>query len=91
MVATLHIDGLLPSVCQQELKNIFSQFGNVLSVDIMRPEMAQSSGVAKVEMENFGAATKAAHALHRSYLGGKLLLVFLKQETNEPVFLQHPF
>lgn len=80
MAATLHIDGLLPSVGQQEIKNIFSQYGNVLSVDIIRPEMTQSSGVGKVEMQNFGEATKAAHALHRSYLGGKLLLVFLKQE-----------
>ena len=34
MSYTLYIDGLLKSVGEQELKGMFSNFGNVLSVNI---------------------------------------------------------
>jgi RNA recognition motif-containing protein len=76
MSSTLHIDGLLASVGEQELKGMFSKFGNVLSVDIYRPDTALSSGIGAVEMASLWEAKKAISALHRSHLGGKLLLVF---------------
>ena len=72
----LHIDGLLASVGEQELKAIFTKFGSVLSVDIYKPNTALSSGIGAVEMASLGEAEKAVSALHRSYLGGKLVLVF---------------
>jgi len=76
MSSTLYIDGLLKSVGEQELKGMFSNFGNVLSVNIYKPETALSSGIGIVEMASLGQAEKAVYALHRSHLGGKLLLVF---------------
>ena len=76
MNSTLYIDGLLASVGEQELKGMFSTFGNVLSVDVYPPNTALSSGIGAVEMANQGDAAKAISALHRSYWGGKLLLVF---------------
>ena len=75
MSSTLHIDGLLTSVGEQELKGMFSKFGNVLSVNVKRPDTALSLCVGAVEMASLGEAAKAVIALHRSYLGGKLLLV----------------
>ena len=76
MSSTLHIDGLLASVGEQELKGLFSTFGNVLSVDVYPSGTALSSGIGVVEMASLGDAAKAISALHRSYWGGKLLLVF---------------
>ena len=71
MSATLYIDGLLASISQAELKGMFSRFGNVLH--IMKPV---TSSVGSVEMETLEEAMRAVRALHRSCLGGKLLLVF---------------
>ena len=62
MSSTLHIDGLLASV--------------VLSIAVYPPNTALSSGIGAVEMASLGDAAKAVHVLHRSYWGGKLLLVF---------------
>jgi RNA recognition motif-containing protein len=76
MSSTLYIDGLLASIGEQELTDMFSAFGNVHSVDIYKPDTAVSSGIGAVEMANLEDAAKAISALHRSYLGGNLLLVF---------------
>jgi len=76
MNSRLYIDGLLASIGEQELTDMFSTFGNVLSVDVYPSGTALSSGIGVVEMANLGDAAKAISALHRSYWGGKLLLVF---------------
>lgn len=76
MSSTLYIDGLLASVGEQEIKGMFAQFGNVLSVNIHKPEKTSASGIGVVEMATLGEAARAVHTLHRSYLGGTLLLVF---------------
>lgn len=79
MSSTLHLDGLLASVGEQEIKGMFAQFGNVLSVNvynIYNPDTASSLGIGSVEMATLAEATKALQTLHRSYVGGKLLLVF---------------
>lgn len=76
MSSTLHIDGLLASVGEQQVKGLFAPFGNVLSVNIHKPEKSSSLGIGVVEMATRAEAAMAVHRLHRSYLGGKLLLVF---------------
>ena len=76
MSATLYVDGLLASLSKPELKGMFSRFGTVLTVDIVKAPTLQSVGIGTVEMETLEEATRAARALHRSHLGGKLLLVF---------------
>ena len=77
MSATLYIDGLLASIPEPELKGMFSRFGNVLAIETAKTYTAQSVSVGTVVMETREEATRAARALHRSYLGGKLFLVFL--------------
>ncbi len=76
MSSTLHLDGLLASVGEQEVKDMFAQFGNVLSVNIYKPGTASSLAIGSVKMESQAQAAKALHTLNRSYVGGKLLLVF---------------
>lgn len=77
MGSRLYVDGLLASVGEQELKTMFSRFGNVLSAQIYQPGTPAGSGVGAVEMASLEDAQKAISALHHSYLGGILLLVFL--------------
>jgi RNA recognition motif. (a.k.a. RRM, RBD, or RNP domain) len=77
MSATLYIDGFLASISELELKGMFSKFGNVLTIETGKAHTPQSVTVGKVEMETCEEARRAAQALHRSNLGGKLLLVFL--------------
>ncbi len=77
MSTTLHVDGLVASVGEQALANLFSQFGQVLSVHMYSRGTATSSGIGTVEMESLADAQKAVSALHRSYLDGLLVLVFL--------------
>jgi hypothetical protein len=77
MSATLYIDGLLASIPEPTLKGMFSQFGKVLTIETLKARTPQSVTVGKVEMEMREEAMKAARALHRSDLGGKLFLVFM--------------
>ncbi|HJT21955.1 MAG TPA: hypothetical protein VJ746_15865 [Nitrospira sp.] len=77
MSATLYIDGLLASIPEPTLKAMFSQFGTVLTMETIEAHTPQSVTIGKVEMETREEATKAARALHRSNLGGKLFLVFM--------------
>lgn len=77
MSTTLHIDGLVASIGEQALTSMFSQFGHVLSVQMYLRGTATSSGIGTVEMESLGDAQKAVAALHRSYLNGLMVLVFL--------------
>ena len=51
MSTTLHVDGLVASVGEQALANLFSQFGQVLSVQMYLRGTATSSGSGTVEME----------------------------------------
>ena len=77
MSTTLHIDGLVAAVGEQRLISMFSQFGHVLSVQMYLRGTATSSGCGTVEMESLVDAQKAVSPLHRSYLDGLLVLVFL--------------
>ncbi len=77
MSSTLHIDGLLASVSHQELTGMFAKFGDVRSINIYKADKESLFSVGTVEMASPGEASKAVQALHRSYLGGKLLLVCL--------------
>jgi RNA recognition motif-containing protein len=67
MSSTLHIDGLLASVGAQQVKGLFAPFGNVLSVNIHKPQEASSLGFGVVEMATPEEAAIAVHRLHRSY------------------------
>ncbi len=77
MSTMLKIDGLVASIDEQALTSMFSQFGHVLSVQMYSHGTATSSGIGTVEMEHLEDAQKAVLALHRSYLEGLLVLVFL--------------
>ncbi|MCC2643363.1 MAG: recognition motif [Nitrospira sp.] len=79
MSTTLHIDGLVASVGEQELTGMFAPFGRVLSVHMYPCDSLTGSGIGTVEMASLEDAQQAISVLHRSHLGGLLVLVFLRR------------
>ncbi len=72
----LIIEGIPSSFTNQDLKNLFTPFGSVISASIVRNAEGQSLRMGHVEMSRPQEAEKAKMKLHRSYLGGMMLLVF---------------
>ena len=76
MSATLYVDGIPTSISRPELTGMFSQFGNILNLDLVNADTPHSESIAIVEMETLAEAIRAVLSLHRSYLGGKFILAF---------------
>lgn len=72
----LFVAGLPFSTTEDELKNLFADIGNVVSVKIITDRMTgQSKGFGFVEMETEDEATSAVSKLNGSDLGGRKLVV----------------
>lgn len=78
MACTVHADGFPPATTEKELLDLFAQFGAVHSVQIVQTAEGKPIGFADIEMAEGKDAAKAVEALHRTYLHGRLLLVFVK-------------
>ena len=70
------VDGFPSSLDDEELANLFSTFGTVLSVHRSKDPTGQPMGFAEVEMAQAEEADKAIQALHRIRVSGELVLVF---------------
>ncbi|XP_063065158.1 embryonic polyadenylate-binding protein-like isoform X4 [Engraulis encrasicolus] len=67
----------------EQLKNIFSEFGRTLSVRVMRDERGHSRGFGFVNYENHEDAQKAVEAMNGKELNGKVLYVGRAQKRLE--------
>lgn len=69
--------GQLPySVTEEELKEMFSEFGEIASVNIIKDRFSGSSkGFGFVDMPNNSEADKAIKALNKSMLSGREIKV----------------
>ncbi|KAL2103659.1 hypothetical protein ACEWY4_000527 [Coilia grayii] len=67
----------------EQLKNIFSEFGKTLSVRVMRDERGHSRGFGFVNFENHEDAQKAVEAMNGKELNGKVLYVGRAQKRLE--------
>ena len=70
------VEGFPPSTTVQELKDLFSECGPVLSVELAMTVDGHPLGIAKVKMGQVEGAQKAVRLLHHVQLGGRTLLVF---------------
>jgi len=70
------VDGFPSSFTDQDLKNLFTPVGSVLSVSLARDPQGESLRMGQVEMALPHEARKAKERLHLSYVHGKMLLVF---------------
>ena len=72
----LYVGSLPYKTTEEELFQIFSQFGAVASVKIVTDRVTgQSKGFGFVEMESADDAKKAIEAVNNTELGGRTLVV----------------
>lgn len=75
----LLLRNLNEEVCENELRHLFSAYGNVKLAKVLRDERNQSRGVAIVEMEN-GAEAALAALNHANYKSQYLVISRLEAE-----------
>ena len=76
MPVKLFVGGLSYETTEEELKNLFSESGNVVSTAIiMNRDTNQSKGFGFVEMENDAEAQAAIQANNGKEVGGRKLTV----------------
>jgi RNA recognition motif-containing protein len=72
----IYVGNLPYSVTEEELREIFSEFGEVASVNVITDKYSgQSKGFGFVEMENNSEADEAIKALNESSLKGRNIKV----------------
>ena len=81
--------GQLPySVKENELREIFSEYGEIASLKLVKDRFSgQSKGFGFIEMPNNSEADKAIKALNKSLLQGKEIKVNQAQERRKKKFL----
>lgn len=82
----MYIGNLPRNVNEDELKAMFSEFGEVISVNIIKDRFSgQSKGFGFVDMPNNSEADKAIKALNGSQLKGRDIKVNqAKQKSDRP-------
>jgi RNA recognition motif-containing protein len=80
----LYVGSLPYKLTEEELKEVFSPFGSVVSVRIITDKMTgKSKGFGFVEMETEEMAQKAIEATHGSELYGRMLIVNIAHPEQE--------
>ena len=80
----LYVGSLPYKTTEDELFQIFSQFGAIVSVKIVTDRVTgQSKGFGFVEMEKADDANKAIESVNGSELGGRTLVVSIARPPQE--------
>lgn len=81
MNSKLYVGNLAWSVEEKELETVFANYGEVLSVKIIKDrDTGRSKGFCFIEMENSEAAQAAIEGLDGKDLGGRNLKVNIAQD-----------
>ena len=81
MNSKLYVGNLAWSVEEKELETVFANYGEVLSVKIIKDrDTGRSKGFSFIEMENSEAAQAAIEGLDGKDLGGRNLKVNIAQD-----------
>ena len=86
MAARLYVGGLSFGTAEDEIRNLFSQVGEVTSCNLIRDRSTgQSRGFAFVEMSSDADAGKAMAQFNGYELGGRNLTVNEAREKRERI------
>ena len=85
MACKLYVEGFPASLSDQELANLFSAFGTVISTVIARTISDESLCFAEVEMATAEGADEAIKVLHHARMDGKLIIVFQDLWSNSTI------
>jgi cold-inducible RNA-binding protein len=84
MAVRLYIGGLSPSTDEDEVRELFSQIGEVLSCRLVRDrDSNRSRGFAFIEMASESEAQRAISQFNGYQLGGQTLTVNVAREKRE--------
>lgn len=81
MPIRLTIDGLPQSFTDENLKELFRSYGQVLTATIIYPHHIPSYHYGLVEMTTVEEAERACQALNRAMIDQQLILVFRSLNT----------
>ncbi len=72
--ATIHVENLPASISEEELKRLFSDYGKVMKVRLVKDEQTgQTKGEGFVHMGNFAMEKEAIESLNNKKLGSHKL------------------
>jgi RNA recognition motif-containing protein len=80
---TLYIGNLAESLSESALREMFSPYGDIVSVKLMTGRRGRATGVAYVEMATEESASAALQSLRGTEVGGHRLDIVL-EEPPEP-------
>ena len=80
----IYVGNLPPGVSEEELREMFSGFGDVASVNLVMDRFSgQSKGFGFIEMPNNSEADQVIKTLNKSMLQGKVIKVNQVQPQNK--------
>lgn len=83
----IYVGNLARQMSEDELKNLFAEFGNVTSVSIIKDRFTgESRGFGFVEMDDDNAANQAISALNNKEVQGRNLRVNQARPKGEKKF-----
>lgn len=80
---SLHVGNLKYETTEETLKNIFSEIGPVVKVELIKKEDGSSKGHGFVDMENKQDAKNAIDKLNKTDLDGRIITVEFKKTHEE--------
>lgn len=80
----LYVGNLPYSTTEDELKNLFSEYGNVLSATLITDrDSGRSKGFGFIELEDDAKAQEAVTALDKSAMGDRTIFVSVARPREE--------
>lgn len=84
MQPKLYVGNLSYNVSEEELKELFSQYGEVKAVNLIRDQFSgKSKGFAFVEMSSSGEAEKALDAHGKDFQGRSMTVSEARPKNND--------
>lgn len=88
----IYVSNLAFSVQDEELKNLFTPFGNVISAKVINDrDTGRSKGFGFVEMDDDKAANEAIQQLNQTTVDGRAMNVAEARPKTEKSFNKSPF
>ena len=88
----IYVSNLAFSIQDEELKNLFTPYGDVSSAKVISDrDTGRSKGFGFVEMEDDNAAREAIQQLNQSTLDGRAMNVAEAKPKTEKSFNKSPF
>ena len=81
----IYVGQLPPSVTEEDLREIFKEFGEIVSLNLMKDRFSgQSKGYGFIDMPDNSQADKAIKALNKTMFKGREIKVNQAEQRKKP-------